>query len=112
MGNHEDAATRREHVADDVSDRVSLARSWRPLDNDTVGLLQAADNLDLILVKGFREKEISVIRINRVHLPFATGKIGRANFIPKRLIDVADAVAWTHDESSSGAIQDKGFAVV
>ena len=63
MRHHQDSLAGRKHMADDVRDRVGLARSWWPLDDHAVRIFQAPDNRDLVLVKGLRKEQVTVILI-------------------------------------------------
>ena len=52
-------------VADDVGDRVRLARAGRSLDDNAIGAFQTPDDLDLIIVEGLGEEEVRCLSLRR-----------------------------------------------
>jgi hypothetical protein len=56
MGDHKDPPAGSEHVTDDVGDGVCLTGTRRALNYDSIRLLQAANDLNLILKNGLGKK--------------------------------------------------------
>jgi hypothetical protein len=82
-------------VANDVRDSVSLSGARWALNNETVRLLQAANDFNLFVVERLGKKQVAMIRINRDVIFIQFNMIGCAKAIPERLECIIDAVGRT-----------------
>ena len=101
---HQDAATGREHMADDIGDRVRLAGSWRSLNHEPLGLLEAPNDLDLVVVEGLWEEQVALIRIDWLFDRQAPC-VACFDRVTDWLEGVIDLVAGPHDKRARSAFE-------
>jgi len=92
-------AARRQHMAYDVRDGVGLPGTRRALNDETVRLLQAADDFNLFVIEwlGKRTDRHDPDRPERRH-HLVSNMIGCAQAVPERLECVIDTVGRTQDQ--------------
>src|ERR1700677_4535871 len=93
------------------SDRVRLAGSGRSLNHEPLGLLEAPNDLDLVVVESLWEEQVALIRIDWLFDRQAPS-VPCFDRVTDWLEGVIDPVAGPHDKRARSAFEHDGIHLV
>src|SRR5689334_1059114 len=112
MRNDKDTPPCRQHVANDVRDGMGFSGSWRSLNHEPIGLLQPANDLNLLVVERLGKEQVAVIRVNRPLVRTQWNLASRAQAVSQRLERVVNTVGGTQDQRSGRTFNFNRLAVL